>query len=131
MDRCGRFAADDPKSDRLPGALPSDAAFTQALCADEQGFSLHAAVRYAARSPGNWIVPPPQGGANFGSSVGSPLSSSSPLAGKRLPSLTRRPLMPLVVMEHETSTKIGVSPVGMPKGLGFESCAHGVGESER
>ena len=25
-----------------------DAAFTQALCADEQGFSLHAAVRYAA-----------------------------------------------------------------------------------
>ena len=30
------------------GAMPRDAAFAQALCADEQGFSLHAAVRCAA-----------------------------------------------------------------------------------
>jgi len=30
------------------GALPREAAFTQALCADEQGFSLHAALRRAA-----------------------------------------------------------------------------------
>lgn len=28
--------------------MPRDTAFTQALCADEQGFSLHAAVRCAA-----------------------------------------------------------------------------------
>ena len=28
--------------------MPRDAAFTQALCADEQGFSLHAALRCAA-----------------------------------------------------------------------------------
>jgi len=32
----------------VQGALPRDAAFTQALCADVQGFSLHAAVRCAA-----------------------------------------------------------------------------------
>ena len=32
----------------LQGAMPQDGAFTQALCADEQGFSLHAAVRCAA-----------------------------------------------------------------------------------
>jgi hypothetical protein len=30
------------------GALPRDAAFTQSLCADEQGFSLHAALLCAA-----------------------------------------------------------------------------------
>jgi len=29
----------------VQGAMPRDAAFTQALCADEQGFSLHVAVR--------------------------------------------------------------------------------------
>ena len=29
----------------VQGAMPRDAAFTQALCADEQGFSFHAAVR--------------------------------------------------------------------------------------
>lgn len=29
----------------LQGAMPRDATFTQALCADEQGFSLHADVR--------------------------------------------------------------------------------------
>ena len=33
----------------VQGAMPPDAAFTQALCADEQGFSLHAAVRCGAR----------------------------------------------------------------------------------
>ena len=32
----------------VQGAMPRDAAFTQALCADEQGFSLHAAVRCGA-----------------------------------------------------------------------------------
>ncbi len=32
----------------VQGAMPRDGAFTQALCADEQGFSLHAAVRGAA-----------------------------------------------------------------------------------
>jgi hypothetical protein len=32
----------------LQGAMPRDAAFTHALCADEQGFSLHAAVRCGA-----------------------------------------------------------------------------------
>ena len=30
------------------GAMPRDTAFTQALCADMQGFSLHAAVRCGA-----------------------------------------------------------------------------------
>jgi len=33
---------------RLQGAIPRDAAFTQARCADVQGFSLPAAVRCAA-----------------------------------------------------------------------------------
>ena len=32
----------------VQAAMPRDAAFTQALCAEEQGFSLHAAVRCAA-----------------------------------------------------------------------------------
>ena len=32
----------------VEGTVPRDAAFTPALCADEQGFSLHAAVRCAA-----------------------------------------------------------------------------------
>ena len=32
----------------VQGTMPRDAAFTQALCADVQGFSLHAAVRCAA-----------------------------------------------------------------------------------
>ena len=32
----------------LQRAMPRDTAFTQALCADEQGFSLHAAVRCGA-----------------------------------------------------------------------------------
>ena len=32
----------------VQGAMPRDAARAQALCADEQGFSLHAAVRCAA-----------------------------------------------------------------------------------
>jgi len=30
--------------------MPRDTAFTQTLCADEQGFSLHAAVRCAPTS---------------------------------------------------------------------------------
>ena len=32
----------------VQGAMPRDAAFTQALCVDVQGFSLHAAVRSGA-----------------------------------------------------------------------------------
>ena len=32
----------------MQGAMPRDTSLTQALCADEQGFSLHAAVRCAA-----------------------------------------------------------------------------------
>ena len=32
----------------MQAAMPRDAAFTQALCADVQGFSLHAAVPCAA-----------------------------------------------------------------------------------
>ncbi len=32
----------------MQGTMPRDGAFTQALCADMQGFSLHAAVRCGA-----------------------------------------------------------------------------------